>query len=593
MSPLAQFLDAVEDFLNRSGGTAPFARIGQVRYIPQPTNFPQGMQLRELCEKDKRFELSFENPTRRLEISLAGVVEYKRNLISYLLRKGGQVLFSDIGQTKNVSRPDRFPSSLSLTTLLQYDERFEMHMDDTFPVLRKIISLKGVSSLSQPQPQPQAAVPPQPPQPAVIPRDEIIEQFLDNVKAYLKSRGGISPFSQIGQVRYVPRHPDFPAGVSVRELCENDPRFELFYDQNFTPPRLEISFSSQNPSPLVPNVFEENVEAYCNAVAVYLQDDMVPLSRVAVDVPLHLVLVQANEQVLSVLQRQPERFGTRVNRENHERYVYLNEGAEQAIVQPVVDIDYGSPADLSPALPQAQPSWITPYELQLITVDSGRVGSYTVNAPLELKNKDYLRRLLDVTSDGLRGCVAHIMGKGQHNDIYYMLKNITEEKSSSFFKDAFAVTPSQFALFLDACNLLLRARNQLMHMNFMSANNAATAQSVKELFATGLKILGEFNHYCCNDVAPAADGITPSNLPVNAVRSQVSDAIKTMIRLRMQHDWHMKWNAARFGAAADVSEQAAMPDLVGYQPVDLDEESYYSSSDEENSWEGSGGDDYY
>jgi hypothetical protein len=70
-----------------------------------------------------------------------------------------------------------------------------------------------------------------------------IGQFLDSVEDFLKHKGGTAPFSIIGLVHHVPRPPNFPQDVSLRQLCESDSRFKFSADN---PKKvLEISLTAE------------------------------------------------------------------------------------------------------------------------------------------------------------------------------------------------------------------------------------------------------------------------------------------------------------------------------------------------------------
>jgi hypothetical protein len=83
--------------------------------------------------------------------------------------------------------------------------------------------------------------------------------------------------------------------------------------------------------------------------------------------------------------------------------------------------------------------WVPPLELQSLRVNSP-YGIYTLNFPIEIKNKDYLRRILDVVAHGIQDTAEHIVstrgrpiGSGFEPydfkttfDVYYLTKHILE-----------------------------------------------------------------------------------------------------------------------------------------------------------------------
>ncbi|KAJ1435204.1 hypothetical protein B484DRAFT_446222 [Ochromonadaceae sp. CCMP2298] len=254
--------------------------------------------------------------------------------------------------------------------------------------------------------------------------------------------------------------------------------------------------------------------------------------QVEIDVPLPAALADAGRTVQSVLETQP-RFVFRTTRRDNLRFVDTTADVPAPIVvagsaQEV--LDRGTPSDTAPALPPVTDSWESPPPLRSLVITSGRQGEeYVVSAPLELKNKDYVRRLLEITSEGICAAVARIMNKKSSFDIFYMLKDIL--KSRGVFAAALGVSAAQFAVFFSAATRLQRARNQLMHMNFLGPSNAASAIVTMELFATAFRILGEFAAYTEAQQQP---------------NNQARVGVQTLVRLRMQFDWHMKWNRARF-----------------------------------------------
>jgi hypothetical protein len=60
-----KFLNDMETYLNRNGGTAPFARLSLIKNVHRPLD-----ELCALCNSDPRFKFSTYNPKKILEISL-------------------------------------------------------------------------------------------------------------------------------------------------------------------------------------------------------------------------------------------------------------------------------------------------------------------------------------------------------------------------------------------------------------------------------------------------------------------------------------------------------------------------------------------
>lgn len=548
---IQEYLDNVQQYLSSVGGRAFLSDIGQPTRVPRPQGLPGGVVLRDICQRDGRFMLYRDNSYKppRLEISLTSVGRDRNAIFAdglvavgappsteeiitafltrvedFVTREGGRVLFSSVGQ---IPRPEGITANISLRELCQNDERFTLLYDYAYRPPRVEILLNGGRQ-----------VPPPP-----LDRDAAIAEFLDNVERHVTQRGGRALFSEIGQVARVPRPPGFPVGVSLRDLCNQDPRFEIVYDRAFDPPRAEILLA---PRVHVVSPVEEATAQYANQVAQYLEDNMERLTTVVEDNPVPELLVAAGRSARAILEEQPNRFRFRTARAAQDDYVFLidpeSESSQSrldgkaAVASGEVVEDFGSPADLLPPLPSATSSWTPPEELQSVSVTSFRRNvEYTVYAPLELKNKDYVRRVLDITSEGISTSVAHIMDKNQQYDIYSMLRDIVT--SSATFESAFGVHTAQFNQFLEAARNLLQARNMLMHMNFFGANNAASAARARELFMTAFQVLGAFDRYCQTSGRP----------------NQPQDAIATLIRLRMQYDWHLEWNAARYGTGADQS----------------------------------------
>jgi hypothetical protein len=60
-----KFLNDMETYLSRNGGTASFARLSLIKNVHRPL-----VELCALCNSDPRFKFSTDNPTKILEISL-------------------------------------------------------------------------------------------------------------------------------------------------------------------------------------------------------------------------------------------------------------------------------------------------------------------------------------------------------------------------------------------------------------------------------------------------------------------------------------------------------------------------------------------
>lgn len=121
--------------------------------------------------------------------------------------------------------------------------------------------------------------------------------------------------------------------------------------------------------------------------------------------------------------------------------------------------------------------WVPPGDLQ--KKDKGL--GYTIQFPLELTNKDYLRRVLDLTCIGIRSRIVQItaesgftkIAKENDGDIFYLLKQLLGGKGFEDPKNAVTVMiiRSKFAESLgtsvdkmvNAAKYLFIRRNQLAH----------------------------------------------------------------------------------------------------------------------------------
>jgi hypothetical protein len=84
-----RFLNDMETYLSRNGGTAPFARLSLIKNVHRPPKLSQKALLDELCalcNSDPRFKFSTDNPEKILEISLTAVVQvtFRTTFIPYL-----------------------------------------------------------------------------------------------------------------------------------------------------------------------------------------------------------------------------------------------------------------------------------------------------------------------------------------------------------------------------------------------------------------------------------------------------------------------------------------------------------------------------
>eukprot|EP00981_Chlorochromonas_danica_P014100 scaffold7359_cov254-Ochromonas_danica.AAC.1 len=123
--------------------------------------------------------------------------------------------------------------------------------------------------------------------------------------------------------------------------------------------------------------------------------------------------------------------------------------------------------------------WVPPENLQKIETAQGYIHFF----PLELTNKDYLRRVLDITAIGIRQRVLEItkqrslekISEDNEEDIYYLLKQILGgrgfEDPANFasaltirqhFADVLAVPVDKIS---NAAKFLYLRRNQLAHAN--------------------------------------------------------------------------------------------------------------------------------
>ena len=141
---------------------------------------------------------------------------------------------------------------------------------------------------------------------------------------------------------------------------------------------------------------------------------------------------------------------------------------------------------VTPPLPPEEPSesfgWVPPPELQRRVVELTESVSYTLFFPLELTNKDYMRRILEIVAFGIRSQVLWVTKQrrlpkmeGQHSgDVHYLLKQLLGnnrgegEKAmdrlviQGHFQDALNVSNKK-KLFTSA-EFILNARNELFHL---------------------------------------------------------------------------------------------------------------------------------
>jgi hypothetical protein len=420
----------------------------------------------------------------------------------------------------------------------------------------------------------------------------LIKQYLNNVEKFVRSEGGAVLLSCIGQICNVPKPLGFPRkkdGFSLKAECDNDPRFVTEVDNAFTPPRCSVKLAAGGAEAPALDPLLVVVQQYVNNVEIYVNGEMTTLADIAEHVPLPPLLSDAGHTLRNLLEEEAQqRFVFRTLRSDAANvYVdmvqdaFIPPASTAVVMDGEVVVDRGSPEDIVKPRPDVTPSWETPVELRSLEVCGGRKqGTHTLWAPLELKNKDYARRILDLVSEGInaevRGIVvAHfgvdVVGKPQF-DLHKILVDI--KKNQRLFADAFAVNSSQFKKFLNAAVVssspkeksLLEVRNMLMHMNFFGSNNSATAQVLLGLFQTAFQVLGEFAHYRTS----------------KGGRNPASDAIQTLIHLRMQFEWHRQWNAKRFELSL-LAENATKED----SDDDLDSEG--SGSDDESTWRTWGG----
>jgi hypothetical protein len=107
-----------------------------------------------------------------------------------------------------------------------------------------------------------------------------------------------------------------------------------------------------------------------------------------------------------------------------------------------------SGAGLQPA--PSPHDWIPPEELQRIDVPIPEGATYTLFFPIELTNKDYLRRIFDIVAMGIQGTVRRMIGKYRSGigpigskqepynftktcDLYYLTKHITDPASAPIY----------------------------------------------------------------------------------------------------------------------------------------------------------------
>jgi hypothetical protein len=175
--------------------------------------------------------------------------------------------------------------------------------------------------------------------------------------------------------------------------------------------------------------------------------------------------------------------------------------------------------------------WEPPRELQRIDVPVPESTGYTLFFPIELTNKDYLRRVFDIVASGVQGTVKRMIGrhgarlgpigsqkqkggKVQYDfnttcDLYYLAKHIADDASAPVYAQGlppshaqsnrcacitstFHSFPADFKanqrLLVEACETLKNCRNQLMHVNM----DSGSLENLNDSFKAGRRLLAFF-----------------------------------------------------------------------------------------------------
>lgn len=435
-------------------------------------------------------------------------------IVQYLQRNPVErLLGSQIGL--HIPKPHALPSSVKLKDLVLTDPRLKYWFDESKTPPTLFVSLNNTD-------------------PAQL--------WVDRMVAYLQgTTSGVELISTV--LAKLPRPEAIGRDVNIVEILNNDPqkRLRLVKNTTTTPPTYSLRLMEQKvATPQYTSVTtsltvrdDNSVAAiqWRNAVATFLETEFrqaASLPDVLAAVPLPEIL--RSHSPMSLLSDAPQRFELVQHPRTHEGHVGLKDTAPEPLPAPKpVDevVDEGDPEDTSEPFPPAEATWETPEALRSVTVTTASSVSYNVTAPLELKNKDYVRRILDIVGDGIAICIQKIMAKPKPVlDIYFQLKDMIQYAQN--FSIEFRCSSAQWSFLTSQIQLIYRTRNGLMHMN-LGIDNSASVNFIEKLFQASFRLLSAFNLY-----ATRVGGI---NAP--------AVAIATMINLRKQYRWHTSWNVAR------------------------------------------------
>lgn len=240
-------------------------------------------------------------------------------------------------------------------------------------------------------------------------------------------------------------------------------------------------------------------------------------------------------------------------------------------------------------------NWVPPEELRRINVPVPDGAPYTLFFPIELTNKDYLRRIFDIVAMGIQGTVRRMIGKHRDSigpigskqepynftktcDLYYLTKHIVDPASAPVYARGSSMLCGTSQLFdscrcfcnhashssaslslihvslifysefranqghlVAACNTLKGCRNELMHVNV----DSGSLDNVSSSFEAGRRLLSFF----------------PPNEALAALASLEAqfDGHKVFKNQRMAaFGW--RFVAPSISADADATRHAATPD---------------------------------
>ena len=138
-------------------------------------------------------------------------------------------------------------------------------------------------------------------------------------------------------------------------------------------------------------------------------------------------------------------------------------------------------ADVEPEGTGQGNPWKPPPAFQRRDLEGADGQSYTLFFPLELTNKDYLRRIFEVVARGISTSVVRITqekhlevyyskgGRDSSQDLYYLLKQILapdkrDDKQLAHRMAYLATTTSHITALTDSAEHLLEKRNAIFHL---------------------------------------------------------------------------------------------------------------------------------